>query len=149
MSWSLAVFAGLAILTAASGAIFTPGAWYRGLRKPSWTPPDWLFAPAWTVIFAMIAAAGWLAWEAAGWSWAMAAFGLNLVLNFGWSWLFFGLKRPDWAFAEVLLLWASIALCIALFAPHSAWAAWLFVPYLLWVTFAAALNWKMWRLNPP
>jgi tryptophan-rich sensory protein len=145
--WALGGFVLACVATAASGAIFTPGEWYARLRKPSWTPPDWLFGPAWGVLFLMMAVAGWLVWRQVGWTGALWAYALNLVLNFGWSWLFFGLKRPDWAFAELVLLWLSIVLCIALFAPVSAWAAWLFVPYLLWVTFAGALNLRMWQLN--
>jgi tryptophan-rich sensory protein len=145
--WMLGVFFAACVATAASGAIFTPGPWYAALRKPRWCPPDWLFAPAWAVLFCMIAVAGWLVWRAAGFGPALVAYAVQLALNFAWSWLFFGLRRPDLAFLELCALWASIALCIALFAPISALAAWLFAPYLAWVGFAGALNLALWRLN--
>ncbi|MBY0338940.1 MAG: tryptophan-rich sensory protein [Acetobacteraceae bacterium] len=146
---ALGLFVLACVATAASGAIFTPGPWYAQLRRPSWTPPDWLFGPAWGVLFCMIAAAGWLVWRQVGWGLELSVYAVQLVLNFAWSWLFFGRRRPDLAFFELCLLWLSIAACILLFAPVSAWAAGLFVPYLLWVTFAGALNLRMWQLNGP
>ena len=145
MTWL--VFAGLCFVAALSGALFKPGAWHAALAKPSWHPPNWLFGPAWGVLYLMIATAGWMVWNAAGWSTALAAWGAQLVLNAAWSWLFFGLRRPDLAFAEVLLLWLSIAACVVLFAPISTTAALLMLPYLAWVAFASALNFAMWRLN--
>lgn len=140
-------FAALCFAAALSGALFKPGAWHAALAKPRWHPPNWLFGPAWGVLYLMIATAGWMVWNAAGFSAALAAWGVQLVLNAGWSWLFFGLRRPDLAFAEVLLLWLSIAACVVLFAPISTTAALLMVPYLAWVAFASALNFSMWRLN--
>ena len=136
---------------ALSGAVFRPGAWYEGLDKPRWRPPNWLFAPAWTVLYVCIAVSGWLAWRQAGVAGApaaSAAYGAQLVLNAGWSAVFFGLHRPGWALAELALLWLSIALTAALFAPISAAAAALLLPYLAWVTFAGALNASLWRRNP-
>lgn len=144
---ALGGFAAACVATAASGAIFSPGAWYARLRKPAWCPPDWVFAPAWAVLFAMIAVAGWLVWREAGFGPALALYAVQLLLNFAWSWLFFGLRRPDLAFLDVVALWVTIAGCMALFAPVSPVAAWLFAPYLAWVGFAAALNLAMWRLN--
>ena len=140
-------FAALCFAAALSGALFKPGAWHAALAKPRWHPPNWLFGPAWGVLYLMIATAGWMVWNAAGFSAALAAWGVQLVLNAGWSWLFFGLRRPDLAFAEVLLLWLSIAACVVLFAPISTTATLLMVPYLAWVAFASALNFSMWRLN--
>lgn len=145
MTWL--AFAALCFAAALSGAFFKPGAWHAALAKPSWHPPNWLFGPAWGVLYLMIATAGWMVWNAAGWSLALAAWGLQLVLNAGWSWLFFGLRRPDLAFAEVLALWLSIAACVVLFAPLSTTAALLMLPYLAWVAFASALTFSMWRLN--
>ncbi len=142
-------FFGACFATALSGAIFTPGAWYAELRKPRWCPPNWLFGPAWGVLFCAIAVAGWLVWREVGFGAAMVAYGLQLVLNFGWSWLFFGMKRPDLAFYELIALWLSIALCIALFLPISPLAALLFLPYLAWVGFAGFLNLTLWRMNGP
>jgi benzodiazapine receptor len=146
---ALVVFLGVNMAAAMSGALFRPGAWHRWLKKPSWNPPNWLFAPAWTVLYLMIAVAGWRVFEARGWdAWpALAVYAVSLCLNAAWSGLFFGLKRPDVAFFELLALWASIALMIFMFAPIDALAAGLLVPYLCWVTFAGALNFAIWRLN--
>ncbi len=135
-------------LVACSGAVFRPGEWYESLAKPSWNPPNWLFAPAWTLLYILIAIAGWLVWREAGIVPALALYAVQLVLNAAWSGIFFGMKRPDLAFAELVLLWLSILGCILLFAPISATAAWLMAPYLAWVTFAGALNYAIWQRNP-
>jgi benzodiazapine receptor len=137
---------------AATGAIFRPGDWYRRLDKPPWRPPDWLFAPVWTMLYASIAMSGWLVWRAAGIEGAalpLAVFALQLLLNAAWTPLFFGLRRPDLALVEIVMLWGSIAATIVLFYPVSAAAAWLLVPYLAWVSFASALNASIWRRNRP
>ncbi len=144
-------FAAATFVTALSGAFFKPGQWYEGLRKPSWRPPNWLFGPAWTVLYVTIAIAGWLVWREAGFAGAglpLAIYGIQLVLNAVWSGLFFGLRRPDLAFVEVVLLWLSILATILAFAPIHAGAAWLLLPYLCWVAFAAWLNLTLWRMNP-
>lgn len=127
--------------------------WYYGLRFPAWKPPDWLFGPAWTTIFACAAAAGIIAWRAAPsraarW-WLLALFALNINLNILWSGLFFRLQRPDYALVEVVLLWLSILALIMAFRRYAPTAAWLLVPYLVWVTFAAALNFAVVQLNAP
>lgn len=143
-------FFGACFLVATSGAIFRPGDWYENLAKPPWNPPNWLFPPAWTLLYIMIAVAGWLVWRRAGFGGAglaLAVYGVQLLLNAGWSALFFGLRRPDLAMAEVVLLWLSILATILLFAPIHATAAWLMVPYLAWVTFAAVLNYSIWQRN--
>ncbi|MEP9387862.1 TspO/MBR family protein [Mesorhizobium sp. KR9-304] len=137
---------------AATGAIFRPGDWYRRLDKPPWRPPNWLFAPVWTMLYASIAVSGWLVWRAAGIEGAalpLAVFALQLLLNAAWTPLFFGLRRPDLALVEIVMLWGSIAATIVLFYPVSATAAWLLVPYLAWVSFASALNASIWRRNRP
>lgn len=145
----LAGFVIACMLAASSGAIFRPGTWYDSLAKPSWRPPNWLFGPAWTVLYIMIATAGWLAWKKAGLvSLPIAIYAIQLLLNAAWSGLFFGLRRMDLAFGELVLLWLSIAATIWAFQPVDQTAAWLLVPYLCWVTFAGALNFTMWRLNP-
>jgi tryptophan-rich sensory protein len=143
-----------ALAVACLGALITQlGPWYYQLRKPAWQPPDWLFGPAWTLIFALAALAGVLYWrrEANRDSRlaVIAVFALNGFLNTLWSLLFFRLQRPDWALYEVGLLWLSIALLIALLARTSRAAAALLVPYLLWVSFASVLNWKIVALNAP
>lgn len=151
LTWALGVFVLANFAAACSGGIFRPGAWYRALAKPSWQPPDWLFAPVWSVLYIMIAVAGWRVWESAhagGLAVPMAIYGVQLVLNAGWSALFFGMKRMDLAFAEVIALWLSIVATMAAFWPIDPLSGWLLVPYLLWVSFAAFLNWTVWRLNP-
>jgi len=148
-NWStLLVFFGLVFVTALSGALFMPGAWYQGLAKPSFTPPNWLFAPAWTVLYAMIAVAGWLIWEKAGPSPALYAWGAQLVFNAMWSWIMFGRKEIGWALVDLIAMWLSIVAFIVLAWPVSQLAALLFVPYLAWVSFAGLLNQAIWRLNP-
>lgn len=147
----LAGFIAACVLAALSGAFFRPGAWYRTLRKPTWTPPDWLFPIAWSILYLMIAIAGWLVWRAAGFSGAglaLGIYGLHLICNALWSALFFGARRMDLAFVDVAAMWISLALTIALFAPISPLAAALLAPYLAWVTFAGALNFTIWRRNP-
>jgi translocator protein len=145
---ALAGFVVACFLAASMGVVFPPGSWYEHLRKPAWRPPNQLFAPVWTILYLMIAVAGWLVWNASGITLALAAYAVQLLLNAAWTPIFFGLHRPDLGFFEIVLLWLSIALTIALFGPISATAAWLLVPYLAWVTFAAALNFAIWRLNP-
>lgn len=127
--------------------MFRPGDWYRELRKPGWTPPNWLFGPVWSILYIMIAVAGWLAWNASPDSGAVRLWGLQLVFNGAWSWLFFGRHRMDLAFVDVCLMWLSIAAFIVVAYSVSVLAALLFVPYLLWVTIAATLNFSVWRLN--
>jgi tryptophan-rich sensory protein len=143
-----------ACAVAAVGGLATDiGPWYRQLRKPSWQPPDWAFAPAWTVIFTLTAWAGVLGWyhapDDAARVTVVAVFALNGVLNMLWSLLFFKWQRPDWALMEVVPLWLSIAALIAVLAGLSTLGSWLLVPYLLWVSFAAYLNRTIVRLNRP
>ncbi len=140
-------FFGACFVIASSGAIFKPGDWYENLAKPPWNPPNWLFPPAWAVFFTLIAIAGWLVWRQVGFGLPLAVYGVHLLLNAGWSAIFFGLKRPDLAFAELVVFWLSILATILVFAPISATAAWLLAPYLAWVTFAGVLNWSIWQRN--
>jgi tryptophan-rich sensory protein len=143
-----------ALAVAGLGALVTDlGPWYQSLRQPAWKPPDVLFGPAWTLIFALTALAGVVAWRQASGprprGRMLALFAVNALLNVLWSAMFFRLHRPDWAFVEVLLLWLSIVCLLAMLAPISKTAAWLLVPYLVWVTFAGALNLAVVRLNYP
>jgi len=133
-------------------ALTTPSisGWYSALRKPSWTPPNWLFGPVWSALYLAMAIAAWLVWRRAGVSSAKIAltlFVLQLVLNVGWSAIFFTLHTPGFALAEIVLLWLLILATAASFWPVSQAAGWLMVPYLCWVGFAAALNYAVWRLN--
>jgi tryptophan-rich sensory protein len=146
--------AACAIGVATLGGLVTDiGPWYHALKKPDWQPPDWLFGPAWTLIFALAAMAGVLAWRSRPnlrrWALIVGVFAANGVLNIVWSACFFGLHRPDWALAEVAALWLSIVALIVVLAPHSKLASLLIVPYLVWVSFAAFLNWTIVRLNYP
>jgi tryptophan-rich sensory protein len=143
------LFAFMAICFAAAsmGAVFRPGKWYERLVKPSWRPPDWLFAPVWTVLYLMIAIAGWMVWRKAGVSQPLFFYLLQLVLNAAWTPIFFGAHRIGAAFFDIVLLWVSTILTIVYFYPVNALAAWLLVPYLIWVSFAATLNYAIWRLN--
>lgn len=137
----VAVFA-----AAALGGLFTGASvstWYPALRKPSWTPPGWLFGPVWTALYFMMAVAAWRVWRRDGLREArlsLGVFALQLGLNAAWSGLFFGLRAPGAAFVEILALWLSIAATAVLFAARDRAAALLLVPYLAWVSFAAALN---------
>jgi tryptophan-rich sensory protein len=147
------VAGGIAVVVALCGALATDiGPWYRNLRKPTWQPPDWLFGPAWTSIFTLIAIGAGLAWNRAEpgerLPLVVLPFAVNLVLNVAWSFLFFRLRRPRLAFLEVLALWASIVWLLASLWQVSPAAGALVVPYLLWVTFASVLNRTIIRLNP-
>jgi tryptophan-rich sensory protein len=147
---ALMAFAAACVAAAAAGSIFRPGAWYEQLAKPSWRPPNWLFAPVWTILYLMIAISGWLVWRqapAAEIKLPLAAYFLQLLLNAIWTPIFFGLHRTGAASIEIVLVWISIACTIVLFWPISTPAALLLVPYLLWVSFAAALNISIYVLN--
>ncbi|MBO9423990.1 tryptophan-rich sensory protein [Labrenzia sp. R4_1] len=145
---AIAVFIGVVFLAAASGAVFKPGPWYEELQKPSWTPPNWAFPVVWTLLYIMIAYAGWSVWAKVGWSSPIVFWALQIVLNAAWSWLFFGLRRMDLALVDVGLLWLAIAGFIVTAWPVSPIAALLFVPYLAWVTTAGLLNRAVQQLNP-
>ena len=143
-----------ALCVAALGATVTDlGPWYQGLAKPAWNPPDVVFPMGWTLIYALITVAGITAWRAARTAaqaeWVLGLFALNGFLNISWSILFFRFQRPDWAFYEVIALWLSIVAIIVFCGRFSRAAALLLVPYLVWVGFAAALNWSVVQLNAP
>lgn len=132
------------------GSRFGVGAWYATLAKPGWTPPNWLFGPVWSLLYLMMAVASWLVWKRAGLAGAalpLAVFVLQLFLNAAWSWLFFGRHAIGLALLDIVLLWIAIAGTIVLFRGVDRRAGMLLVPYLLWVTYAAALNARIWQLN--
>jgi tryptophan-rich sensory protein len=149
----LAAAAVAVLVGALGGAATDTGPWYQALQKPSWQPPGWLFAPVWTVIYALTVGAFVVAWRHAPdprlRRSIIALFALNAVFNVAWSVIFFRLHRPDWALVEVALLWLSILMLILLLARISATASRLLVPYILWVSFAAILNLAVVRLNYP
>jgi benzodiazapine receptor len=142
----------LCFLAAGLGSLFTMvslESWYAGLAKPSWNPPNWIFGPVWTALYAMMAVAGWLVWRRGEPQSrpALRWFAIQLVLNVAWSAVFFGLQLPGLAFFEILLLWVAIAATLLTSWRVSRAAGILLVPYLLWVSFAVALNFAIWRLS--
>lgn len=149
----LGAFVALCLAISAIGAWVTAGSvgtWYRTLQKPVFNPPDWVFAPVWTLLYIMIALAGWRVWQSRGFAGArsaMAAYGAQLALNLAWSFLFFGSRLIGVAFAEIVLLLVAIGVNAALFWRTDRLAGWLLVPYAAWVAFACVLNFALWRLN--
>lgn len=149
----LAAFLAASFVVAAVGGMFTSAGmpdWYMSLEKPAFNPPSWVFGPAWTTLYIMMAVAAWLVWKRAGFGGATTALTLyfvQLALNLAWSGIFFALQSPGWALIEIVVLWLAIAATTRLFFRHSAAAGWLMVPYLAWVSFAAVLNAAIWQLN--
>lgn len=146
--WLLLAFAAAAVGGLASA---NSGEFYRELVRPSWAPPGWLFGPVWTVLYACMGIAAWLVWRARGFAGAHRAllvFVVQLAANALWTWLFFVWRLGGPAFAEILLLWALILVTTCLFWRVNRVAGALLMPYLAWVSFAAALTLSTWRLNP-
>lgn len=131
------------------GVATTPGDWYAALNKPNFNPPNWIFAPVWTVIYILIAVAGWRIWLGERESWAMKTWWTQLTLNFIWSPIFFSAHRIDIALGVIVMLFIAIVAFIVTGWPRHRIAALLFVPYLLWVAFAALLNASLLYLNAP
>lgn len=125
--------------------------WYPTIVKPSFTPPNWLFGPAWTILYALMGIALYLVWQKSEQGvavrTAVIVFFLQLGLNALWSFIFFGMQSPFWAFVEIVLLWLCILATIILFWKISTAASLLLVPYILWVTYASALTFAIWQLN--
>jgi translocator protein len=155
-----ATFAAAALGGSATGAAVQQ--WYPTLNKPSWNPPSWVFGPVWTALYISMAIAAFLVWRrasihaggesaplfprAARLAFILTA--VQLILNGFWSVIFFGMRQPGWAFAEIIALWLAIAACTAAYWRWSRVAAALMLPYLAWVTFASVLNFAIWQLNP-
>jgi tryptophan-rich sensory protein len=136
------------------GSIFTApsiATWYATIEKPGFTPPNWVFAPVWTTLFVLMGVSAYLVWnkglENKNVKMALLIFSIQLALNMLWSFLFFGLKSPLYAFFEILILWLVIMLTIVNFSRISKTASWLLIPYIIWVSFAAILNFSIVRLN--
>ncbi len=128
--------------------------WYQTIQKPSWNPPGWLFAPVWTILYGMMGYAAWLVWMTPAGELpsgrrtrALVLFFAQLVLNGLWSWIFFGWHEIRIAFFEIVNLWFAILATMIMFFRVRPLAGWLLVPYLLWVTFATALNFAIWQMN--
>lgn len=144
----------LSLLAGAIGSLFTfeaIPAWYASLSKPSFSPPNWVFAPVWTTLYILMGISAYLVWQK-GWKkkpvrQALTLFAFQLLLNALWSFLFFGLRSPLYGFICIIFLWFSIAGCIRAFYPLDKKAAYLLIPYILWVSFAAILNFLIWALN--
>ena len=143
------VVGGLSGFATASGL----GSWYAGLVKPSFNPPSWVFGPVWTALYLLMGLSAWRVFrtfDGFGAFMASPAAGVylaQLALNFAWSFLFFGVRRPDWALGEILVLWIAILAMIRLFWIRDPLAGWLQAPYLCWVSFASVLNGAIWWLN--
>jgi len=146
---SLAVFLALVVIAMWMGSQFPAGEYYALLNKPGWAPPAWLFGPVWSILYVLMAVAMWKVWQSGQQErlGALAWWLLQLGLNVAWSWLFFGLTRVGWAMAELAVLIGLVVFCTKAFSMISKSAAWLMVPYLLWLLFALALNFSLWSLN--
>jgi translocator protein len=147
MAWVLAPL----VIGGGIGSLFAPGAWFQQLNKPAWNPPNWVFGPVWTLLYVLMGLAAWLVWDRYGFRGAargaLILFGVHLLFNTAWSAIFFGLREPGWAFAEILVLWAMILALVTWFWRLHPVAGALLLPYLAWVSFAAVLNYSIWQLN--
>lgn len=149
MDWLLfSVFMAGCLSAASSGAIFEPGKWYESLQKPRWTPPNWLFPVAWTALYVLMAWAATRVAMAEGIGLAMAFWALQLSLNTLWTPVFFGLRRIRAGMVVVSALWLSVAATAVVFFTIDRMAGMLLLPYLAWVSVAAALNFSIMRRNP-
>ena len=136
------------------GSVFTTSSiptWYANLARPELSPPNWIFGPVWTMLFALMGIAAFLVWQKGqnrrDIKIALGVFIVQLILNTLWSIIFFGMQNPGAAFIEIIILWLAILVAVVAFAKVSKVAAWLLVPYVLWVTFAGYLNYFIWILN--
>lgn len=148
LGWLLVSFAAAAIGAVGSA---NAGDFYAQLVRPDWAPPGWLFAPVWTVLYLLLGVAAWLVWRARGFAGAGGAltlFVVQLAANALWTWLFFVWRLGGLALAEIVVLWFLILATLIAFARVRAWAGLLLVPYLVWVSYAAALTAAVWRMNP-
>ena len=154
---ALLVFVGVALGVGAVGAIFSPGmsassaAWYGALIRPEWAPPNSWFGPIWTALYVLMGICGWLAWSERyhrGRDAALASYAIQLFINALWSPFFFGVKSAGSGLFIIVALWLSIVWMIREFWTVKPAAAWMSLPYLVWVSYAAALNLSIWRLNP-
>lgn len=150
---SLPVFLALTIATAMLGAWASLDAatFYARLDRPFWAPPAWLFGPAWTVLYLLMALAAWLVWRTHRWEGAASAmvlFVVQLAVNASWSWFFFAWRLGFWAFFDAVALWLLVGATLFAFWSRHRLAGLMLVPYWLWVSFATALTWSVWQRNP-
>lgn len=152
--WALTGWIALTALTGAIGALATMNAatFYATLDRPAWAPPSWLFSPVWTMLYLLMGVAAWMVWRTPTLSdersTALQIFGVQLVLNAFWSWLFFAWHEGAASFVEIVVLVVSVGLTANAFRRVNRTAALLLIPYLAWVTFAAGLTYALWRANP-
>jgi benzodiazapine receptor len=149
-AFALAGWILLSFAAALPGAWFMPGAWYDGIRKPSWNPPGWIFGPVWSTLYTLMGVAAWRVWRKGGFAGqrhALTLFLVQLSLNALWTPLFFGAHLMGTALAEILCLWIAIFLTTWAFSRADRTAGALLLPYLAWVSFAAFLNFTLWNLN--
>lgn len=148
VGWFVVTFAASAIGAVAS---LQAESFYGQLVQPSWAPPSAVFGPVWTTLYALMAVAAWLVWRSGGFRMnraALSLFVVQLALNALWSWLFFAWHRGAWAFVDIVALWVLIVATVVAFWRVRPLAGALLIPYLLWVSFASALNYSVWQLNP-
>jgi tryptophan-rich sensory protein len=148
---NVAALAGFVIVTFCAplaGVISPPAQWYAALAKPAWNPPAWIFGPVWTTLYLIMAVAAWLVWKRDGWRKPLWFYFVQLALNAAWTPVFFGMHQIGWALVEIILLWFAILITLRSFMHVSKSAAFLLLPYLAWVSFAAFLNYTLWRMNP-
>lgn len=152
---TITIIASIFIAQAAGiiGSVFTASSvrtWYMELSKPAWNPPGWIFGPVWIALYTLMGISAYLIWRRRGTSGvklALSIYGIHLILNTLWSILFFGLKNPAFAFAEILILLGFIIVTTVLFWRINNWAGILMLPYIAWVSFATVLNYTIWHLN--
>ena len=147
---ALVICFAICLAAAAVGRIFAPDAWYQALNQPALTPPNWIFAPVWSTLYAMMAVSVWLVWRELpkpGSKLAIGVFLFQLALNVSWSWQFFGRHEIGHALINILTLDFVVLATVFLFAKYSRIAAMMLVPYLMWISFASYLNFDFWRLN--
>ena len=153
--FGLFVFVTLCLLVSAAGGAVTATSvdtWYKALAKPTFNPPDWVFAPVWTTLYFLMGVSGWRIWRrrtSRATRGALAVFGLQLLFNFAWSVLFFGFQRIDLALIDIVILFVAIVANMILFWRIERLATLLLVPYVAWVAFAIVLNVSIWLLNVP
>ena len=149
MDWGLfAIFLASCVAAGTTGAAFKPGDWYAALQKPVWTPPDWAFPVVWTTLYLLMSYSAMRVALLPGAGMALALWGLQLALNTLWTPIFFGLRRMREGLLVILALWAAVAGTVWSFGQVDGLAGVLMLPYLLWVSIAAALNFSVWRMNP-
>jgi translocator protein len=153
-TFKLIISIAVPLMVGAVAGLFTSSGvdgWYANANKPSFNPPNWIFAPVWTTLYILMGIAMYIVWKWEGDKQvkrtALFLYVVQLTLNFAWSFIFFKLQQPGWAFAEIIAMWVMILMTIIWFSKISRTAAWLLVPYLGWVSFASVLNYYIWQLN--